>query len=125
MSTGKSYNGANPLGDPYEPSPVNPVLSNMNCPGHPFPGNRACGSCPTERRKLVGSLSGIRPVDGKFQHLGREAFLAPVTWDADGWPKVGKDGVVQETYPFPNLPSHVWAKQPVRDDFDAETLGLD
>ena len=110
---------------PYEPSPVNPVLSNMNCPDHPFQAIGHADLVQLKDGSWWAVCLGIRPVNGKYQHLGRETFLAPVTWNADGWPKVGKDGVVQETYLFPNLPSHVWMEQPVRDDFDAETLGLD
>ena len=110
---------------PYEPSPVNPVLSNMNCPDHPFQAIGHADLVQLKDGSWWAICLGIRPVNGKYQHLGRETFLAPVTWNADGWPKVGKDGVVQETYLFPNLPSHVWMEQPVRDDFDAETLGLD
>lgn len=110
---------------PYEPSPVNPVLSNMNCPDHPFQAIGHADLVQLKDGSWWAVCLGIRPVNGKYQHLGRETFLAPVTWDADGWPKVGKDGVVQETYLFPNLPSHVWMEQPVRDDFDQETLGLD
>lgn len=67
---------------------------------------------------------GIRPQNGKYQHIGRETFLAPVTWTADGWPKVGKDGVVKEEYERPNLPWHPWAKEPARDDFDSSKLNL-
>ena len=93
---------------PYEPSPVNPVLSNMNCPDHPFQAIGHADLVQLKDGSWWAVCLGIRPVNGKYQHLGRETFLAPVTWDADGWPKVGKDGVVQETYLFPNLPSHVW-----------------
>ncbi len=110
---------------PYEPSPVNPVLSNMNCPDHPFQAIGHADLVQLKDGSWWAVCLGIRPVNGKYQHLGRETFLAPVTCDAEGWPKLGIDGVVQETYLFPNLPSHVWMEQPVRDDFDQETLGLD
>lgn len=110
---------------PYEPSPLNPVLSNMNCPQHPFQAIGHADLVQLKDGSWWAVCLGIRPVDGKFQHLGREVFLAPVTWDADDWPKVGKDGVVQETYPLPNLPIHVWEKKPVRDDFNSDTLDLD
>ena len=97
----------------------------MNCPDHPFQAIGHADLVQLKDGSWWAVCLGIRPVNGKYQHLGRETFLAPVTWDTDGWPKVGKDGVVQETYLFPYLPSHVWMEQPVRDDFDAETLGLD
>ena len=37
---------------------------------------------------------GFRPQAGRFHHLGRETFLAPVTWSADGWPVVNENGDV-------------------------------
>ena len=47
-----------------------------------------------------------------------------MTWSADGWPKVGTDGIIKEEYPIPKLPQHVWEKEPVRDDFDETKLRL-
>ena len=109
---------------PYEPCPHNPILTNIG-KNLPIKAAGPADLVDDADGNWWAVCLGIRPVNGKYQHLGRETFLAPVTWDADGWPKVGKDGVVQETYLFPNLPSHVWMEQPVRDDFDQETLGLD
>ncbi|MNJ42362.1 Beta-xylosidase [compost metagenome] len=31
---------------------------------------------------------GVRPVDGKYSVFGRETFLAPIEWTAEGWPVV-------------------------------------
>lgn len=109
---------------PYEPSPVNPVLSNMNCPDHPFQAIGHADLLQLQDGSWWAVCLGIRPVDGKYQHLGRETFLAPITWDTNGWPRVGKDGIVQETYPVPALKPHHWKKETVRDDFNTETLGL-
>lgn len=109
---------------PYEPSPINPVLSNMNNKEHPF---QAIGHADLVQLK-DGSwwtvCLGIRPKGGKYQHLGRETFLAPITWNEEGWPKVGTTGVVEEEYQRPNLPLHPWEKEPIRDDFSSSTLGL-
>jgi xylan 1,4-beta-xylosidase len=67
---------------------------------------------------------GIRPKGGKFHHLGRETFLAPVSWTDDGWPIAGDNGIMLEEFKAPNLPEHKWEKEPVRDDFSSQTLGL-
>ena len=109
---------------PFEPGPYNPVISNMNHPESPFHaiGHADIIQLPDESWWLV-SL-GIRPRGGKFHHLGRETFLAPVTWTEDGWPIAGTNGVMEEEYPRPNLPEHVWEKEPVRDDFNGSTLAL-
>ncbi|MDR0508160.1 MAG: glycoside hydrolase family 43 protein [Dysgonamonadaceae bacterium] len=108
---------------PYEPSPVNPVLSNMSAPEHPF---QAIGHADLVQLK-DGSwwvvCLGIRPKNGKYQHLGRETFLAPVTWDENGWPQAGKNGVVEEKY-LGQLPSFEWEKDPDRDDFEGYSLNL-
>jgi len=109
---------------PYEPSPNNPVLSNMSVPAHPF---HAIGHADLVQLKdgswWVVTL-GIRPRNGKYQHLGRETFLAPVTWDENGWPRVGKTGVVEEEYPIPDLPQRILKKDPIRDDFNNISLSL-
>jgi alpha-N-arabinofuranosidase len=67
---------------------------------------------------------GIRPKGGNYHHLGRETFLAPVTWSTDGWPKGGANGVVKEEYSVPDLPEHIWGKDSVRDNFNSPTLQL-
>ena len=112
----------NPYG-PYEPGPMNPVLSNMGVPGHPFQAIGHADLVQLKDGSWWAVCLGMRPQNGKYQHLGRETFLAPVT-RTYGWPKVGKNGVVAETYVRPDLPLHEWEKDPVRDDFDNDKLNL-
>jgi alpha-N-arabinofuranosidase len=109
---------------PFEASPYNPVVSNMKAPKSPI---QAIGHA--DLLQLADSswwlvCLGIRPNGGKFHHLGRETYLAPVTWSADGWLKGGVDGVVKERFSSPNLPEHIWDKEPVRDNFDSSALRL-
>nr|WP_321452654.1 glycoside hydrolase family 43 protein [uncultured Carboxylicivirga sp.] len=110
---------------PFEASPYGPVITNMNHPESPFQaiGHADLVQLPDDSWWLV--CLGIRPQGGKFQHLGRETFLAPVTWTEDGWPIAGTNGMMDTTYPAPNLPEHKWAAAPVRDNFDMATLGFD
>jgi alpha-N-arabinofuranosidase len=69
---------------------------------------------------------GVRPVGyHACHHLGRETFLAPVVWDADGWPVVGDSGMIALEMPGPTLRSCPWPKRPVRDDFDRPELGME
>src|SRR6185436_17080772 len=56
-------------------------------------------------------------------HLGRETFLAPVRWSADGWPTIGDGGNVELRMPAPDLPPHPFPAEPARDDFDHDALG--
>jgi alpha-N-arabinofuranosidase len=107
---------------PYEPSPHNPVASNMSEPTSPFHAIGHADIIETPDGWWLVCL-GIRPRGGNFHHLGRETFLAPVTWK-DGWPRVGEDGIVKEEYPLPKLPRHEWEPEPVRDEFNSEKLGL-
>ncbi len=109
---------------PYEPCPSNPLLSNMNDPENPFQAIGHADMIQLQDGSWWAVCLGIRPQDGRYHHLGRETFLVPITWSKDGWPVAGSSGGVKEEYPLPNLPQHPWKKDPVRDDFDGNTLKL-
>ncbi|GAA4428676.1 glycoside hydrolase family 43 protein [Georgenia halophila] len=73
---------------PFEPSPYNPLLSHS---GSPNPvqavGHADLVELDGDEWWLV--CLGIRPRGNWYHHnLGRETFLAPVTWTSDGWPTV-------------------------------------
>lgn len=76
---------------PFEACPRNPVLTHRDA--------------PTERLQCLGHADLVEGPDGSWwlvclgtrnfdgfltprQHLGRETILAPVAWDAAGWPVV-------------------------------------
>jgi alpha-N-arabinofuranosidase len=59
-----------------------------------------------------------------FHHLGRETFLAPVTWTDDHWPRVSLNGTVELNVYAESLPMHPWEADPARDDFNSDTLSL-
>jgi len=109
---------------PFEASPINPVVSNMNHPEKPFQAIGHADMFQIQDGSWWIVCLGFRPKGGNYHHLGRETFLTPVTWTEDGWPKGGTNGVVSEEYPFPNLPEHIWEKEPVRDNFDKAKLSL-
>jgi xylan 1,4-beta-xylosidase len=109
---------------PFEKSPVNPIISHKDAPTNPFQAIGHADLVETPDGWWLVCL-GFRPKGGKYHHLGRETFLAPVTWNADGWPKVMPDGIVKQEMTAPNLPQHIWEKDPIRDDFDQTTLRLD
>jgi xylan 1,4-beta-xylosidase len=70
---------------------------------------------------------GIRP-NGHwpYHHLGRETFLAPVTWDADGWPVIGDGGRAALEMTDPESPAvEVASEKPAVDSFDQAALGID
>ncbi|HEY5088402.1 MAG TPA: glycoside hydrolase family 43 protein, partial [Polyangia bacterium] len=63
---------------------------------------------------------GIRPQGGYYWHnLGRETFLAPVRWDAQGWPVINEGKPIALDMHVRGLPARPTPATPVRDDFDA------
>src|SRR5690349_19562492 len=104
---------------PYQPAPGNPVLSHRST-DRPIQstGHSDLVRAPDGSWALV--LLGTRPRGRTpaFHVLGRETFLAPVTW-ADGWPVVGP---VPERHRAPGGWQPI-PPPPVRDDFDGDRLG--
>jgi xylan 1,4-beta-xylosidase len=109
---------------PYELSPTNPVISNKSAPGNPFQAIGHADLVQLQNGSWWLICLGIRPKGGNYQHLGRETFLAPVLWNADGWPKGGTNGVMKEEYPIPILSEYIWDEETNRDNFDNITLNL-
>lgn len=81
---------------PYEFRPDGPLLTcrsqsgdcnPIQCTGHADLVEAADGSW------WVVSL-GTRPTGPMLHHLGRETFLAPITW-VDGWPYMAQQGVMK------------------------------
>ncbi|GHH29381.1 glycoside hydrolase family 43 protein [Lentzea cavernae] len=101
--------GTSPTG-PFEPCPANPVLSHRGT-DEPVQntGHADLVQAPDGAWWMV--LLGVRPRGGTpgWHVLGRETFLAPVTW-VDGWPVVG------DLVPGP---AHAVSE---RDDFDLDEL---
>jgi xylan 1,4-beta-xylosidase len=110
--------GPSPQG-PFEPCPDNPILTHRST-------NRPIQN--TGHADLVQAHDGswwlvflgvrLRGQTPGFHVLGRETYLAPVSW-VDGWPVVGE---VSETMAAPALPAHPFPEVPSRDDFDDDVL---
>lgn len=102
--------GSAPTG-PFEPCPANPILTHRGTE-HPVQniGHADLVQAPDDSWWLV--FLGVRPRGGTpgWHVLGRETFLAPVSW-VDGWPVIG------ELTSVPPV-----AATPVRDDFDLADL---
>ncbi|HSI74762.1 MAG TPA: family 43 glycosylhydrolase, partial [Lunatimonas sp.] len=122
------------LDDPFIPYENNPILTQR----HMDP-NRENPISATGHAELVQTQNGewwatflaTRPYDlNDSYNIGREVFLAPVTWTDDDWPIINADfEAVQFTYPVPDLPK---STQPMDfpksgsftlvDNFDSEEL---
>ena len=114
---------ADPYG-PFESCPNNPILTNRSL----NKGIHAAGHADLVQAHdgswWAVSL-GIRPSGYPMRHhLGREVFLAPVTWTADGWPIIGNGGCLELLMDGPEFKEVSWPKKPVRDDFDDQELAL-
>ncbi|HEX6685041.1 MAG TPA: glycoside hydrolase family 43 protein [Candidatus Limnocylindrales bacterium] len=104
---------------PFEPCPANPILSHRGT-NRPIQntGHADLVEAPDGSWWMV--FLGVRPGGGTpgWHVLGRETFLAPVTW-VDGWPVVGE---VAPSMAAPPWPSHPVPPSPVRDDFEGDRL---
>ena len=92
---------ASPFG-PFEPSPRQPGPDPPRSARASDPGDRARRSRRARRRHAPGRCSwACARKAAAFHHLGRETFLAPVTFSADGWPTIGDGGRVELRMPAP------------------------
>lgn len=107
---------------PFESCPYNPILSHRSL----LNSIQATGHADlvqTPDGNWWAVFLGIRPIGyPPHHHLGRETFLAPVSWTDDGWPIIGDNGTVSETMPAGNLPLQAKPAPQVRDDFNGTTL---
>jgi alpha-N-arabinofuranosidase len=91
------FRSDSPMG-PFVPWKNNPILTQRNlnparpdavtCAGH-------ADLIQTKEGDWWAFFLGCRPIDGKFENLGRETFLRPVRWSADGFPYItqGKESI--------------------------------
>lgn len=102
---------------PFESCPHNPILTHRSLL-KPIQATGHADLVQAPDGSWWAVFLGIRPVGyPQRHHLGRETFLAPVSWTGDGWPVIGENGVVHETMPSGNLRLKPVSSPPVRDDF--------
>ncbi|OHB57583.1 MAG: hypothetical protein A2173_11200 [Planctomycetes bacterium RBG_13_44_8b] len=108
---------------PFEADPNNPILTHRNRPESPIQALGHADLVETPDGWWLVCL-GIRPQGGRFHHIGRETFLAPVTWNENGWPVVNGNGTLELTLPAPKLTQHTFEEPPARDDFGSDKLAV-
>lgn len=115
----------NPWG-PFVSCPYNPILThrNENAQNNPIQGTGHADLVQAGDGSWWMVFLGFRNSQGQFHHLGRETFLAPVSWTDDGWPVVNENGTVTVDMNVKTLPQVTPVPVPVRDDFTNESLGI-
>jgi xylan 1,4-beta-xylosidase len=111
---------------PYEIDPQNPVVTSHGKPDLELQkaGHASIVSTQHDDWYLVHLCS--RPVGPERRCiLGRETAIQKCVWTDDGWLRLEHGGNnPQVSVPAPNLPAHPFEEEPVRDDFDADTLNV-
>jgi alpha-N-arabinofuranosidase len=113
------------LWGPYEGCPRNPILTHRHNHHLPiqFAGHGDLVEMPDGTWWMVHL--GVRCSSYQKQHLGRETFLVPVSWDKEGWPLVNEGkGITELKHESPQLHPHPWAQLPCTDNFDEASLDL-
>jgi xylan 1,4-beta-xylosidase len=108
---------------PFEPCPRNPLLTHRSL-WSPIQGIGHADLVETADGEWFAVFLAFRP-NGypPCYHMGRETFLCPVQWAADGFPVFGDQGraALEMETTFPLEPG---IEEPVRDDFATKNLGL-
>lgn len=114
---------------PFEPHPRNPVFTHRDTDYRtPVQAVGHVDLVQGSNGTWWALFLAIRPVGHYpfFRPLGRETFLAPVRWSADGWPVINDGRPVGLEMPTAGLPGwHPWPPDPTHalDPFDGTTLG--
>jgi beta-xylosidase len=101
--------GDSPLG-PFEPCPRNPILTHRHR-HHPIQCTGHADLFEAEDSTWWAVFLGVRTIaiGRPFQVLGRETFLAPVTWTEDGWPLINAGEAIELEMEGPALRSSIAA----------------
>ncbi|MDO0916609.1 glycoside hydrolase family 43 protein [Streptomyces sp. DT2A-34] len=106
---------------PYEPDPSGPLLTARHDPSLALQKAGHCSLVETATGEWYAAHITARPYGERGRCvLGRETALQPVTWTADGWPRIA-GGIPSVTVPAPALPSAPVGREHATDHF--ESLG--
>jgi xylan 1,4-beta-xylosidase len=112
---------ATPWG-PFTSCPRNPILSHRST-DHVIQGTGHADLVQAHDGNWWMVCLGFRPVGyPPCYHLGRETFLAPISWENDGWPVIGHGGHVDVAMEAPAFLGEPWPEPAARDDFAEPAL---
>lgn len=108
---------------PYEGNPDNPILTHRNTNLHPIQGTGHGDLIQDHHGDWWMVFLAFR-INGQFFHTtGRETYIAPVTWE-NGWPVVNHGKDIPLEMEIPTLPIQKFPAEPVRDEFEGNSLSL-
>ena len=110
---------------PFEPCPRNPILTHRDTPlSQPIQATGHADLVEDGEGNWWMVFLGIRPQGGYYwHHLGRETFLAPVRWDAQGWPVVNDGKPIALDMQVRGLPADAPPGPSPLESFDGPALG--
>jgi len=109
---------------PFEAYERNPILTHRNFKPSPIQGTGHADLIQAHDGSWWAVFLGFRPASRLAHHLGRETFLAPVTWSNDGWPVINGNGTVTPRMEVKTLPQQAALSPQERDEFSSSRLAL-
>ena len=109
---------------PFEPDSRNPILTHRNFKASPIQGAGHADLIQAHDGSWWAVFLAFRPASRMAHHLGRETFLAPVTWSEDGWPIVNGNGTITLRMDVKTLPQHLWPETSTPDEFSQSGLNV-
>ncbi len=107
---------------PFTPCPQNPIFSHRST-SLPIQNTGHADLIQAHDESWWLVFLGTRPI-WNWHHLGRETCLAPVQWNADGWPVVGNGGTASLHMEADGLSTCKQPVPPSRDHFDTPSLAF-
>lgn len=109
---------------PFEANPRNPILTHRNFKASPIQGTGHADLIQAHDGSWWTVFLGFRPATRMAHHLGRETFLAPLTWSEDGWPVINGNGTITLHMDAKTLPQQPQPAAQARDELWQPKLAL-
>ncbi len=121
------YARSESLHGPFEPYSANPVLTNRNLGGYELQGVGHGDLIEDGHGNWWMLHLGFRQIGRwlTYHHLGREVFLTPVTFGADGWFTAGHEGITLTSFNTDRIPNTVVQTEKKRYTFENTNWNLD
>jgi xylan 1,4-beta-xylosidase len=124
--------GNSPMGN-FTPWPSNPILTQRHLANDRQEPITCAGHADLIQDNQTGEWWSVflacRPLDNRFENLGRETFLMPVKWSKDGFPYMtqGDDLIpmIVQKKGTTRKSNVTFGNFEIKDEFDSSCLGLD